>query len=420
MANALQDLYDKRANVWSQMEAIKDRGFKDAEDRKAWDVAERELDTLTDSIEEQESTAKAARRFDNAQAQRQESEPRNEADRAYSRAFSSYVRNGVQDMDADDRKALQAGFDGSIKNALGVGSGAAGGYTVPPEFRDKIIETQKYYGPMINEAEILYTDSGAPLTWATNNDTGNMGALLAENSQISQQDATFGQGQLNAYVFTSKLVLASLQLLQDRPDVVDTWLPKKLGQRVGRILNNQWTVGAGGGTAPQGIVTGTSVAVTGSGSFATTGGISYNNLVDTIESLDPAYGNSSQVTGEGNGSGLSWMAHQSARQALRKLTDSQGHPLWQPSLQAGMPDTLLGYPFLINNDMATLATSSKSLGFGNISEAYIIRIVRDLQVVRLTERYADYLQVGFFAFERADGTVQDPNAFKLFQTTATA
>ncbi|GAC1532515.1 MAG: phage major capsid protein [Marmoricola sp.] len=420
MANALQDLYDKRANVWSQMEAIKDRGFKDAEDRKAWDVAERELDVLTDSIEEQETTAKAARRFDNAQAQRQESAPRNEADRAYSRAFASYVRNGVQDMDTDDRKALQAGFDGSIKNALGIGSGAAGGYTVPPEFRDKIIETQKYYGPMINEAEIIYTDSGAPMTWATNDDTSNMGALLAENSQISQQDATFAQGSLSAYVFTSKLVLASLQLLQDRPDVVDAWLPKKLGQRVGRILNNQWTIGAGGGSAPQGIVTGTSVAVTGSGSFASTGGISYNNLVDIVESLDPAYGNSSQTTGEGSAPGLNWMMNQSVRKAIRKLTDSQGHPLWEPSVKAGLADLLLGYPVLINNDMATLATSSKSLGFGNISEAYVIRIVRDLQVVRLTERYADYLQVGFFAFERADGTVQDPNAFKLFQTTATA
>lgn len=70
--------------------------------------------------------------------------------------------------------------------------------------------------------------------------------------------------------------------------------------------------------------------------------------------------------------------------------------------------------------MATMAQSSKSLGFGNIRQAYVIRIVKGLTVLRLVERYADYLQVGFLGFERADGTLQDSNAFKVHQTTATA
>jgi HK97 family phage major capsid protein len=50
----------------------------------------------------------------------------------------------------------------------------------------------------------------------------------------------------------------------------------------------------------------------------------------------------------------------------------------------------------------------------------VIRLVTDILTMRLTERYADFLQVGFLAFQRADGELQDANAFKLFATTATA
>jgi HK97 family phage major capsid protein len=114
------------------------------------------------------------------------------------------------------------------------------------------------------------------------------------------------------------------------------------------------------------------------------------------------------------------MLHQSARKALRKLKDAQNRPLWEPSLQAGAADSLLGYPVRLNNDMAAVAQNSKSILFGNIREAYVARVVQDIQSLRLTERYADFLQVGFLAFERADGTLQDGNAVRVFQTTPTA
>jgi HK97 family phage major capsid protein len=218
-----------------------------------------------------------------------------------------------------------------------------------------------------------------------------------------------GTANIDAYMYTSKLVRVSYQLLQDRPDF-DEWLARKLGERIGRIWNQHFTTGTG--TAqPDGIVTSATVGVTGTGSFASTGGITYDNLIDLEESLDPAYG---------GGEGLAFMMHQSARKAVRKLKDTAGRYLWEPSLQAGRPASLDGYPVMLNNDMATLAASSKSVLFGNFREAYVIRMVRDIQTARLSERYADYLQVGFFAFARADGTMQNANAVRVFQTTATA
>jgi HK97 family phage major capsid protein len=296
-----------------------------------------------------------------------------------------------------------------FQNAAGVGTGAAGGYLVPPEFRDTMVETMKWYGPMLNVAEVITTDTGANLPWPTNDDTANVGAILAENTQITEQDVTLGTASIDAYMYTSKLVRVSYQLLQDRPDF-DTWLARKLGERIGRIWNQHFTTGTG--TAqPDGIVTSATVGVTGTGSFATTGGVSYDNIIDLEEALDPAYG---------GGQGLQFMVHQTARKALRKLKDTQGRYLWEPSLQAGRPASLDGYEVILNNDMPTLATSSKSILFGNIREAYVIRKVRDIQTARLNERYADFLQVGFFGFARADGTMQNANAVRVFQTTATA
>ena len=319
-----------------------------------------------------------------------------------------FLRRGLNSLDADGRALMESRFDTSIQNAAGVGTGAAGGYTVAPLFRDKFVEVQKAYGPMMQEAEVIETDTGANLQWPNNDDTGNVGAILGENTQVTEQDVTFSTASIDAFMYTSKLVRASLQFLQDRPDA-DTWLAGKLGERVGRIFNQHATTGTGV-SQPDGIVTSATVGVTGTGSFASTGGISGDNLIDLTESIDPAY-----ATGD-----LKFMLHQSVRKAARKLKDSQGQYLWQPALQQGVPSLIAGYPFVINNDMPTLAASSKSVLFGNIKQAYVIRIVKGLTVLRLVERYADYLQVGFLAFERADGTMQDAQAVRVFQTTATA
>jgi HK97 family phage major capsid protein len=409
-------LREQRASLWEQMKANLAVAARTPELDAEYDRMEAECDKLDKDIERADKHVARGTAYDAVNREgvippvRGGDDPP-ARDEAYARAFAAFLVSGANELSAEDRTVLRSGFvDGSqFRNAAGVGTGAAGGYAVPPEFRDIFVETLKYYGPMIQLAERLDTASGANIPWPTNDDTGNVGAILAENTQISEQDVTLGTNSLDAYMYTSKLVRVSYQLMQDRPDFA-AWLARKLGERVGRILNQHFTTGTG--TAqPDGIVTSATVGVTGTGSFATTGGIAYDNLVDLLESLDPAYG---------AGAGLRWMMHQTGRKAIRKVKDSQGRPLWEPSLQAGVADSLLGYPISINNDMATLAVSSKSVLFGNINEAYVVRLVQELMVKRLEERYADFLQVGFFGFERADGTMQNANAVRVFQTTASA
>jgi HK97 family phage major capsid protein len=414
----LMERREKRANLFEQLKEINDRTEYDpqGQDKEQLDRIDAELDRedeIISRIENEQKRDKSYSRVDRTGVvPGGGDEPQDEDQAKYRAAWASMLRNGTQDMDPDDRKILNAGRINLPKNAAGVGTGSAGGYAVPPEFREQFIQTLKFYGPMLQEAEVIHTDSGASMAWPTNDDTSNVGAILAENTAVSEQDVTLGTAAISAYMYTSKLVRVSFQLIQDLP-TFDSWLIDRLAERVGRILNAHFTTGTGS-SQPNGIVTGGTVGVTGTGSFGTLGVFGTNGadgVIDLVEALDPAYGGSSN---------LKFMGHQQVRRALRKLKDTQNRYLWEISLQNGVPDSLLGYQYLVNNDMATPAASSKSLLFGDIRAAYLARIVRELTTLRLTERYADFLQVGFLAFERADGQVQNTNAYRVFQTSATA
>ena len=115
----------------------------------------------------------------------------------------------------------------------------------------------------------------------------------------------------------------------------------------------------------------------------------------------------------------------STLKALKKIKipqfsgDTNGMPLWQPGLVQGQPDRILGYPFVINQDVAAMAASAKAIVFGDLSK-YLIRDVRDVTLLRLDERYAENHQVAFLAFSRHDGDLLDAGTdpVKLFVNPA--
>ena len=101
-----------------------------------------------------------------------------------------------------------------------------------------------------------------------------------------------------------------------------------------------------------------------------------------------------------------WMMHDSTLLAVKKLKDSDGQYLWQPSLQDGAPDRLAGQEVITNNDMAELATGNKTVIYGDFSK-FLIREVRDIILVNMRERYADYHQSAFVALLRFDSRLLD-------------
>jgi HK97 family phage major capsid protein len=285
-----------------------------------------------------------------------------------------------------------------MRAAQGTTSGAVGGFTVADEAMRALEVSMLEFGGMRQVATVLRTGTGAALPIPTLNDTSNAGAILAENVAATEQALTFAQIVLESYKYTSKYVLVSVELLQDSSINAAEVIGRALGERIGRITNEHFTTGTGS-AQPNGIVTASGLGKTGaSGQTAT---VIYDDLVDLLHSVDPAY--------RGN---ARFMFADSTLKALKKIKipqysgDTTGMPLWQPGLAAGQPDTILGYPFTINQSMAAMAASAKSIIFGDLSK-YLIRDVRDVQLIRLDERFAEYHQVGFLAFSRHDGDLLD-------------
>jgi len=410
-----QQLRDQRAGVWEQMKGVMDLAEREgrdltAEERSQYDKAEGDLDRLGDDIERQErheSYGKQLETVDRSQlvAAADPAQRAGESNERYTRAFSGYLRGvNLSEMEPADAKALRSGWQ-KEERALAVGTQSAGGYLAPAQFDTQLREAILTYSNLLSSVQVINTDSGVAFSWPTVNDTANVGAILAENQQVTEQDVVFGTAQIGAYKYTSKMVRVSMELLQDAAFDVEGFLRRALAERVGRIWNQHFTTGTGS-SQPQGIVTGSTVGKTGAAGQTTT--VTVDDLIDLIDSIDPAY--------QGN---AAFMMNASTRKAIRKLKDTTGMPLWQPSIQAGVPDQLLGYSYILNTDMPVPAASAKSILFGDFRTGYLARLVLGFSVLRLNERYADYGQSAFLGFARADGVVQNSSAYKAYQHPAT-
>lgn len=404
MRARLRNLIDQRAAAWSQVQDIQARREADGyepsqEDGEAYTRALDEVQRLSEEIEAEERADRLAASFGTIDPSQRTTNPvagggeeRGDVADEYRAAFGRYLRSGMGRLTADEQRLMEQGFIEA--RAQGVSIDTAGGYTVPETFLNRMTEAQQSFGGLFDLAEVITTATGNPLRWPTNDDTGNKGAILDENTQVTEQDVVFGGADLGGYMYTSKMVRASLQLLQDSAFDLEAWLARKLGERIARASAEHFAVGTGVGQ-PQGLVTGLTKTV----STGTIGKIGYDDLVDLEHAIDPAYRANAR-----------YVLADSALRELRKLKDSQNRPLWVPALAGGVPSTVNGRPYTVDNSFAAVENGSKSVVFGDIRAAYVIRQVQGAQTMRLTERYADFLQVGFLGFQRLDGKVQDTSA----------
>lgn len=275
--------------------------------------------------------------------------------------------------------------------ALSAVLGSAGGNTVPEGFVNSLERAMLQFGGMRGVADTMRTSSGNPMPWPTVNDTGNTGALLGENTAVSDQDIAFSQVIFYAHKYSSKQVKVPVELLEDSAFDMASEIGSILGERLGRITNTHFTTGSGA-NQPRGIVTAATLGVTAASATA----ITLDEVLNLIHSVDPAYRVNAGM-----------MMHDAVLLHIRKLKSGDGQYLWTAGTQAGEPDRIWGYPLTINQDMASsVATTNKTILYGQLSK-YKIRDVSGFRLLRLNERYADSDQVGFLAFMRCDGNLLD-------------
>jgi HK97 family phage major capsid protein len=269
----------------------------------------------------------------------------------------------------------------------------------------------KTFGGMRQVSQNIRTSTGADLPFPLMDDTANSASIIGENTALgSGPDLAFTQLTLKAYKYSSGIVLLPWELITDSAIDITSLVGDALGTRIARAQNTHFTTGDNSGK-PQG-ATGTAmtVGVTGTSLAA---GPTYANLIDLIYSVDAAYR-----------SNAVFMFSDTTLATLRKLVDGNSRPLfWSDanSLATGVEGTLLGYRYIINNDMPALGTANaKSILFGDFSRGYLIRDVTTVQILRLNERYADTGQVAFVGHARGDGRLCDAGThpIKCFKNAA--
>jgi HK97 family phage major capsid protein len=428
-----KELREKSARIATQMRALVDTAKKadrglNTEERTQWNNLLADFEANEASIKAEEMISQIehdlgtvpGNTLSPAVPATRQAGRKPKDDSPHAKAFGKWLRHGLSALAPAEQALMQSRAVSAdalgIQNAQTV-TGAGGGYLIPQGFSDQLEEALKWFGGILGEVNVFETDTGAPLPWPTENDTANKGRLLAINTQLTTTDLTFGQVVFNAYTGTSDIVLVPIQLMQDSYFDMDTYVARALGTRLGRLVNYQCTVGTGGGIAPNGIQPAVIAAGnTTQGAVGSSTSVGYKDFVNVQHLVDPAY--RSRPTAK-------YMFHDSTLKAARQLVDTTGRPLWQPGISSGMgggfPATIVDKEYIINNDMPVMAASAYPILFGDMSKYMVRRVAGGVTMMRLTERYADYLQVGFLGFMRFDGQLLDAGTHPIaaWQNSAT-
>lgn len=396
MTSHQEMLREKRARLIAQAQALiprdKKRGISD-HDSAQFDLLMAQIDELRDELALAEPKASHTKLLAAMSSPSFDHSQRDDEQSSSLGAFHNFLKFGVNGLSTDDREILtrQNRHEdvGMIRAAQGVGTGSGGGFAVPNEAMQPLVEALKLSGGLLAHATIVQSDSGADMPIPTDNETAVQGEIITENSVHNETDISFSQVVLQSFLYSSKIVRVSIQLMDDAGFDFGSYVMKKLGERLGRITASHWVNGTG--TAqPRGLVTAAAIGKTAAGTTAVT----YDELVDAMHSVDSLYRQNGQ-----------WLMNDTTFSALRKLKDSQNRPLYG-DLNVNAPTSLLGKPVVIDPNVPGMTTGNKAILFGDL-KTYAIRLVKGPRVLRLEERYADFAQIGFLGFLRADGDLID-------------
>ncbi|MEU6344479.1 phage major capsid protein [Streptomyces sp. NPDC046977] len=400
MQSYIKALQERRANVWEQAKGLLDAAEGEkrdltAEEEQTYQRLNGDLDAIDlrvkDLTEAEQRTKDAEAAFKGLLDKPQEQGRQKPAEESELRRWA---RGEIRGMSV-------APPEGVAFRDLVKGTATAGGNTVPTTFYGQLIaHLIEVSGVMMAGPTVLNTASGetieVPVTTAHSS-----AALTAEGTGITESDPTFAKRSLAAYKY-GVLLQASSELLTDTG--VD--LEGYLSMQAGRALGNAFGVHAITGTGtnqPTGVVTSASTGKT--GGTGVVGAFTADDLIDLYYSVIAPYRNSTSC---------GWLMRDASLGAARKLKDLQGQYLWQPSIQVGAPDTLLGKPVHTDPNVAATALSAKSVVFGDFSQ-YFVRLAGGVRFERSDDYAFNADLVTYRAIIRADGlTIDQTGAIKVF------
>ena len=355
MSEYLKRQTDLRATAWEEAKNLLDAAAAESRDLTAeenviYDRISEDMDNRARVIEQITKDEERAQRLDVAAASVRTDEVAPAGDDDDAEAIRKLARGEIRSIDFEKRDVLTSST----------------GSPVPTSFFQEVLLKARLVGPMLTTSTIITTAGGENLQIPRVN-TYSAATIAAEAAAIGESDPAFSAFiTMSAFKF-SYLTQVSREMIEDSGVDILGFLADQVGQGVGFNVNNALTVGTGT-VQPNGIVTASTLGVT--GATATSGVFTADNLIDLAYSVDGA---ARMMPGAG------FMMNGASIGKTRKLKDTAGAYVFQPSLAVGTPDTLLGFPLYENPAIVNTATSAKSVIFGHLP-SYIVRQVGGIRV----------------------------------------
>jgi len=366
--------------------------------KKALDV---EMDLNRERLEELE--AKASQPGKTAQEKSHE---------AYKETFVDWVRSkGNSPLDEQKLQDL-------AKKDITIGTGSAGGFAVPEEIAREIERLEQKFSPVRRLVKVVRAGTSdykeiVNIRGTTSGWVGETGTRTA-TATPSLREITPTFGELYAYPQVSEWAL------DDMFFSVENWLAEEVAQEFA-VQEGTAVISGNGTNKPTGMTNTTPTAADDFASplraaavyefVASLGNdspvvaeINSDPLIDLIYTLNSAYR-----------SGSTWVMNSNTTASVRKLKDTTGQYLWQPSLQSGQPDMLLGYPIETWEQMADIATNAFPVAFGNFRRGYLLADRVGLRITR--DNVTNVGHVRFYVRRREGGIVLNNDAIKWLRTT---
>ncbi len=381
------DSIESHARTWE--------AFKEANNKKVG-RCEETVERINERLDMFETASKRGRSIDPGP----DFESRNYGPEA--KAYFDYLRYGTK----DESLIRAVSHNAEERKVLTVGDDTAAGYLAPPEYAREIIKAEIEFSPMRTVARVRPT---ARRAIQIPKRTGTFGAVwTAEQGTRSETTGlTYGLEEIPTHELYA-LVDISEQMLEDSEFNLETELQQEFSEQFA-VTEGLAFVNGTAVTQPEGFLVNSDVGSTNSGSASLIedGDGQANGLIDLYHALKTAYA----VQG-------TWLLNRTTLGAVRKLKDANNNYIWMPGLASGIPNTILGQPYVEVPDMPTIAAGNFPIAFGNWQRGYTIvdRIV--LSVLRDPFTQATSGNIRFIARRRVGGQLVLPEAIRLLKVSA--
>lgn len=327
-----------------------------------------------------------------------------DAYKQYKSGFLKMVSGvSIDDLSSDERKAMSAGSDPD------------GGYLLPQSTVGATL-SKIYEQTVMRQLANVQTISTNDIEGIIDNDEASAGWVSELGARSDTPTPTVGKWRIEAHEMYA-MPKISQRILDDAATDVEAWLSNKVADKFARVEGAAFWTGTGVGQ-PKGLAAYTTAATSddtrawGQFEHIKTGanGAFHTTKADPLQELIGAF--KSQYL-----QNASFCMRRELRTDIRKMKEATSDRyLWEPSLQAGAPDRLLGYPVYIDQYMPAKATDSLSLAFGDFKQAYTI--VDRMGIRTLRDPFTAKPYVVFYSTKRTGGGAQNTESLKFLKLSA--